>query len=138
MADEGTDRVIGHFNVLALAKLLPTEQQTTIVDQVLTSRDAASSRLIRTLAPVPAHYHATCDEYVFVLEGSGTVWLEDPRHETPFYPGDLLFFARTVVHAMPRIFGGSVLSFSVDTPRRDPNDVIMIEDTFRPFSSRGS
>ena len=136
MSDTAPDRTTGHYNVLALAKLLPTEQETTIADRVLTDRDAASTRLIRTLAPVPAHYHATCDEYVYILEGSGTVWLEDPRHETPFNPGDLLFFARDVVHAMPQIFSGSVLSFSVDTPRRDPHDVIMIDDASRPFSQR--
>lgn len=130
------DRTFGHYNVLALARLLPTDRDSTIVDRVLTDRAEASARLIRTLAPVPAHYHRDCDEYVYILEGSGTVWLENPRHETPFYPGDLLFFAREVVHAMPQIFSGSILSFSVDTPRRDPRDVTMIEEATRPFSSR--
>ena len=136
MNDEPTERTFGHYNVLALARLLPSLQDTTISDHILTSRDDASARLIRTLAPVPAHYHKGCDEYVYILEGSGTVWLESARHEAPFYPGDLLFFAREVVHAMPQIFSGSVLSFSVDTPRRDPHDIVMMEEATRPFSSR--
>lgn len=136
MVDEATHRKLGHFDVLAMARRLPTGQDTMIADTVLTSREAASARLIRTLAPVPAHHHTGCDEFIYILEGLGTVWLQDSRNEIPFAHGDLLFVAREVVHAMPRLFDGSVLSFSVDTPRRDSHDIVTFEAADRPFASR--
>lgn len=129
--DDGAS--IGHYDVLALARRLPHADGAIIANLNLTDRAAASSRVIRTLAPVPAHYHETCDEYVYILSGSGAVWLEHPRHQVPFRPGDLLFFARGVVHAMPLIFDEPVLCFSVDTPRRDPGDIVMLSETDLTF-----
>jgi hypothetical protein len=38
----------------------------------------------------------------------------------------LLFFRRGVVHALPDIIGGPVVFPSVDTPRRDPRDIIFV------------
>jgi mannose-6-phosphate isomerase-like protein (cupin superfamily) len=33
---------------------------------------AASARIFRVCRPTPAHYHATCDEYLYVLSGKGS------------------------------------------------------------------
>ena len=43
-----------------------------------------------------------------------------------FGPGQLLFFRRGVVHALPEIIEGPVVFLSVDTPRRDPRDIIFV------------
>jgi hypothetical protein len=43
-----------------------------------------------------------------------------------FAPGDLLFFKRRVVHALPKILEGPVVFLSFDTPRRDPTDIIFV------------
>ena len=39
-------------------------------------------------------------------------------------PGHLLFFKRGTVHALPEILEGPVVFLSVDTPSRDPKDII--------------
>ena len=52
--------------------------------------------------------------------------MEDPATEAKFKPGQLLFFARNTVHAMPKLFEHPVVFLSVDTPRRDPMDIIFV------------
>ena len=51
---------------------------------------------------------------------------EIPRTEQTFGPGDLLFFKRRVVHALPRMIEGPVVFLAIDTPRRDPKDIIFV------------
>jgi hypothetical protein len=43
-----------------------------------------------------------------------------------FGPGDLLFFKRRVVHALPKLIEGPVVFLAIDTPRRDPKDIIFV------------
>jgi quercetin dioxygenase-like cupin family protein len=43
-----------------------------------------------------------------------------------FAPGDLLFFKRGVVHALPEIVEGPVVFLAFDAPRRDPKDVVFV------------
>ena len=48
------------------------------------------------------------------------------NEEAAFAPGDLLFFKRRTVHALPNILEEPVVFLSVDTPRRDPKDIIFV------------
>ena len=50
----------------------------------------------------------------------------DSANGGEFAAGDLLFFKRSVVHALPRIIEGPVVFLSFDTPRRDPKDIIFV------------
>ena len=43
-----------------------------------------------------------------------------------FTPGNLLFFKRGTIHALPDIFEWPVVFLSIDTPRRDPKDIIFV------------
>lgn len=61
-----------------------------------------------------------------MLCGRGTFWMGDARGRAEFGPGDLLFFERGVVHALPDLLEEPVVFFSVDTPRRDPKDVTFV------------
>ena len=93
------------------------------------------------LSPTPAHYHATCDEYLYVFSGRGTFWMKDPATEAEFKPGQLLFFERGTVHAMPKLFDHPVVFLSIDTPRRDPMDIIFVgqkEGTPQSFMARNA
>ena len=90
-------------------------------------RSAASARVFRVYRPTPPHYHATCDEYLYVLSGRGTFWMEDASQEAAFGPGDLLFFERGTVHALPTITQEPVVFLSVDTPRRPPTDIVFVD-----------
>lgn len=116
----------GRFDVATIAASFPDTAETLLVDQYLTNRTEASARVFRVYRPTPPHYHATCDEYLYVVSGRGTFWMGDPDTEAEFKPGQLLFFARNTVHAMPKLFEHPVVFLSIDTPRRDPMDIIFV------------
>ncbi len=114
------------FDIRAIAASFPPSAQTLLLDTRLTDREAASARVFRVYRPTPPHFHATCDEYLFCLSGRVTFWAgrEDGLREVG--PGELLFFSRGTVHAMPTILEEPLVFLSVDTPRRDPSDVIFV------------
>jgi mannose-6-phosphate isomerase-like protein (cupin superfamily) len=124
VADEPTRN--GRFDIATIAASFPETAKTLLVDEYLTNRAEASARVFRVYRPTPPHYHATCDEYLYVFSGRGTFWMEDPANEAEFKPGQLLFFARNTVHAMPKLFEHPVVFLSVDTPQRDPMDIIFV------------
>ena len=125
--DQNTDgRDFARFDLRAIAAALPETADTLLVDRYLTDREAASARVFRVYRGTPPHYHANSDEYLYVLSGRGTFWMGDASDLAEFGPGDLLFFQRGVVHALPDLFEQPVVFFSVDAPRRDPKDVIFV------------
>jgi mannose-6-phosphate isomerase-like protein (cupin superfamily) len=117
----------GRFDIAAIAKSLPETATTLLVDKYLTDREQASARVFRVYRPTPPHYHATCDEYLYVVSGRGTFWMKDAATKAEFAPGELLFFERGTVHAMPDLFEQPVVFLSVDTPRREPTDIIFVD-----------
>lgn len=116
----------GRFDLKAIAASFPEAAETLLVDTYLTDREAASARVFRVYKGTPPHYHATCDEYLYVLSGRGTFWMEDAGTEAEFGPGQLLFFERGTVHALPTILEEPVVFLSVDTPRREPTDIVFV------------
>ncbi len=116
----------GRFDIAEVAAKFPPSAETLLVDQYLTNRPEASSRVFRVYRPTPAHYHATCDEYLFVFSGRGTFWMGDPSTKAEFKPGQLLFFQKGTVHALPYMLEEPLVFLSVDTPRRDPKDIIFV------------
>jgi mannose-6-phosphate isomerase-like protein (cupin superfamily) len=97
-----------------------------LLDTYLTDEVAASSRVFRVYRETPAHYHEGSDEYLYVLSGRGTFWMGDASNGAEFTPGDLLFFKRRIVHALPSILEAPVVFLAIDTPRRDPKDIIFV------------
>jgi mannose-6-phosphate isomerase-like protein (cupin superfamily) len=116
----------GRFNIATIAAMMPETADTVIVDHYMTNREAASARVFRVYKPGAAHYHATCDEYLYVFSGRGTFWMEDASKVAEFGPGDLLVFKRGTVHALPKLLEEPVVFLAIDTPRRDPKDVIFV------------
>jgi mannose-6-phosphate isomerase-like protein (cupin superfamily) len=116
----------GRFDIAQVAATFPASAETLLVDQYLTNRPEASARVFRVYRPTPPHYHATCDEYLFVFSGRGTVWIGDPATKAEFQPGQLLFFQKGTIHAMPDLLEEPIVFLSVDTPRRDPKDIIFV------------
>jgi mannose-6-phosphate isomerase-like protein (cupin superfamily) len=113
------------FDLNAIAANFPEAAATMLIDTRLTDETAASARVFRVYTPVAAHYHATCDEYLVVLTGRATFFLGDG---IPFEvgPGQLIFFKQGTVHGTPQILEEPFVVFAVDTPRRDPKDVIFV------------
>jgi mannose-6-phosphate isomerase-like protein (cupin superfamily) len=114
------------FDLNQIARTFPETAETLLLDTYLTNEEAASARVFRVYRETPAHYHNGSDEYLCVLSGRGTFWMGDSSNGAEFGPGDLLFFKRRVVHALPRMIEGPVVFLAIDTPRRDPKDIIFV------------
>jgi mannose-6-phosphate isomerase-like protein (cupin superfamily) len=52
--------------------------------------------------------------------------MKNPESQFEFHPGQLLFFERGTVHAIPDILEVPLIFLSIDTPRRDSRDVIFV------------
>ncbi len=113
------------FDINAIARSFPPSAATMLIDTRLTDEAEASARVFRVYTPAPAHYHATCDEYLLVISGRARIFLGDVE---PFElgPGQLVFFKKNTIHGMPEILEHPFVVFAVDTPRRDPSDVIFV------------
>ena len=112
----------GFSDIKSLAGKLPETAETMLVDLRLTDEAAASCRIFRVYHPAPAHFHQSCDEYLYVLTGSAEMLIgdEDPRI---LHPGELVFFRRSTVHALPKILEHPFVVLAIDTPRRPPADI---------------
>ena len=91
----------------AIAKAFPATAGTMLIDTRLTDEPEASARVFRVYRPVPAHYHATCDEYLFVISGRARFFFAD---EPPFElgPGQLVFFKKGTVHGTSETPRGTI------------------------------
>ncbi|ARO34329.1 cupin 2 domain-containing protein (plasmid) [Rhizobium sp. NXC14] len=114
------------FDLASIVATFPQTADTLLVDEYLRDTAAASSRVFRVYKGTPPHFHRGCDEYLYVLSGRGTFWMENPSTEAEFKPGQLLFFEKGTVHALPQIVEEPVVFLSVDTPRRDPKDIVFV------------
>ena len=114
-----TDRKI--FDIATLASTLPDTAETMLTDIRLTDETAASCRIFRVNRTVPAHYHTSCDEYLYVLSGRGEITIADQAPRV-IGPGELVFFKKNVVHAL-EVHEHPFTVLAVDTPRRPPTDV---------------
>ena len=119
-------KTFGRFNLHEIAQSFPETADTLLLDTYLTNEESASARVFRVYRGTPPHYHADSDEYLYVLSGRGTFWMESSANGGEFFPGDFLFFKRGTVHALPDIMEGPVVFLSVDAPRRDPKDIIFV------------
>jgi mannose-6-phosphate isomerase-like protein (cupin superfamily) len=126
MVKQTEDRDFARFDVNEIARSFPETAETLLVDTYLTDQPAASARVFRFYRPTPPHYHVHSDEYLYALAGRGTFWMGSPANGGAFGPGTLLFFKRGIVHALPELTQEPVVFLSVDTPRRDPKDIVFV------------
>jgi mannose-6-phosphate isomerase-like protein (cupin superfamily) len=116
----------GRFDIAEIAAAFPETAKTLLLDRYLTDTPNASARVFRVYKPTPAHYHEGSDEYLYVFAGRGTFWMENAASIAEFGPGQLLYFRRGVVHALPDMLETPIVFLSIDTPRRDPKDIIFV------------
>ena len=113
------------FKPSEIARSFPATAETLLIDTYLTNEPAASSRVWRVYRELPPHYHADCDEYLYVLSGRGIFWMDDASNEQSSLLGTYSFFKRRSVHALRKILEGPVVFLSFDSPRR----VILVNPT---------
>lgn len=118
--------VSGRFDLNEIAASFPETADTMLLDTYISDKPEASIRMFRIYRDVPPHYHNQCDEVLYVFSGEGTFWIDHPEDEAPFSPGQVIIFPRRAVHSVPRILRGPVIFFSIDTPRRAPDDVVFV------------
>lgn len=121
-----TGKATGRFDIAEIAAAFPPSASTLLLDRYLTDTPNASARVFRVYKPTPPHYHANSDEYLFVFSGRGTFWMENAASKAEFGPGQLLFFKRGIIHALPDMLEEPIVFLSVDAPRRDPKDIIFV------------
>jgi mannose-6-phosphate isomerase-like protein (cupin superfamily) len=119
-------RDLGRFDLKRIAHAFPETAETLLLDKYLIDEPAASTRVFRVYRATPPHYHAISDEHLYVLSGRGTFWMGAAANAGEFAAGHLLFFKRGIVHALPDIIEGPVVFLAIDTPRREPSDVIFV------------
>ncbi len=117
----------GRWDLGAMAREFPDAAETMLLDRYLLDTAERSVRLFRVYRGAPAHFHRGCDETLYVLSGRATFWMGEAANVDEFGPGELLCFARGTVHAMPEIVEGPVVFLAIDTPRRDPADVVFVD-----------
>ena len=113
------------FDIHAIAGRFPPSADTMLVDTRLTDEKEASCRVFRIYVDVPAHYHATCDEYLLVVAGRGLFKIGD-REWFEARVGQLIFFKKATHHAIRLLDDQPLVFLAVDTPRRDPKDIIFV------------
>ncbi|GAA3748912.1 cupin domain-containing protein [Terriglobus aquaticus] len=114
------------FDIAELAATLPATSETMLRDLRLVDREAASCRIFRTYRPVPLHFHVSCDEYLYVLQGRAMFQIGDaePREVGP---GMLIYFPKRTVHGMPALLEEPFVVLAIDTPRRPIDDVTFVD-----------
>lgn len=123
--DIDAPRAYGAYDLDAIVKRFPPTSDTMLIDTRLTDETEASARVFRIYTDVPAHFHKTCDEYLVVLSGRGTIAIAD---SDPFEvaPGQLVFFKKGTVHRLT-IIEEPFVFLAVDTPRRHPKDITFVD-----------
>jgi mannose-6-phosphate isomerase-like protein (cupin superfamily) len=114
------------FNLHQIARAFPDTADTLLLDTYLTDDPGASSRVFRVYRATPPHYHVGSDEHLYVLSGKGTFWMGDPSSQEEFAPGDFLVFQRGTVHALPDLLEPPLVFLAIDTPRRNPKDIVFV------------
>lgn len=75
---------------------------------------------------VPTHYHAAHSEHVYVLQGSGRMWLGGDT--LMIGPGDYVFIPAQTTHGV-EVIGDEVLKvISIQAPDFDGSDRVMVPD----------
>ena len=65
----GEKRDYERFKPSEIARSFPETAETLLMDTYLTDEEAASARVFRVYRETPPHYHADCDECLYVLSG---------------------------------------------------------------------
>jgi mannose-6-phosphate isomerase-like protein (cupin superfamily) len=73
---------------------------------------------------VPRHKHPNTNEFQYILEGTGTVWLGDK--EVHVKPGDLIVIPKGTPHAGTKPEGRTFKAIAIKTPPQAPTDTVML------------
>jgi mannose-6-phosphate isomerase-like protein (cupin superfamily) len=73
---------------------------------------------------VPKHMHPQTNEFQYILEGTGTIWLGDK--EVKVKPGDLVIIPKGTAHGGTKPDGRTFKAIAIKTPPQPANDTTML------------
>ena len=73
---------------------------------------------------VGKHMHPNTNEIQFILEGTGTIWLDDK--EVKVKPGDLIIIPKGTAHGGTKPDGRALKAIAIKTPPQAPDDTKML------------
>jgi mannose-6-phosphate isomerase-like protein (cupin superfamily) len=73
---------------------------------------------------VAKHLHPNTNEFQYILEGTGTIWLGDT--EVRVKPGDLVIIPKGTPHAGTKPDSGVFKAIAIKTPPQGPDDTKML------------
>ena len=74
---------------------------------------------------VAKHIHAHSDEIQYIIEGSGSMWLGNERHD--FKPGTLIIVPKGTAHAGTIVANGPVKALAIKIPPQVQGDQTFVE-----------
>src|SRR5215212_7474953 len=73
---------------------------------------------------VPKHMHPNTNEFQYILEGTGTIWLGDK--EVRVKPGDLVIIPKGTPHGGTKPEGRTFKAIAIKTPPQAPDDTKLL------------
>ena len=73
---------------------------------------------------VPKHMHPNTNEFQYILEGTGTLWLGDK--EVKVKPGDLVIIPKGTAHGGTKPDGRTFKAIAIKTPPQPKDDTTML------------
>jgi mannose-6-phosphate isomerase-like protein (cupin superfamily) len=73
---------------------------------------------------VPKHLHPNTNEFQYILEGTGTIWLGDK--EVRVKPGDLVIIPKGTPHGGTKPDTGVFKAIAIKTPPQAPTDMQLL------------
>ena len=73
---------------------------------------------------VAKHIHPKTDEIQYIIEGSGSMWLDNERRE--FKPGTLIIIPKGTAHAGTIVTNGPVKAIAIKIPPQAKDDVVFV------------
>ena len=118
------------FNSLAqvqtnLIQLQPKDPFENFLIQNLYSDSNGTADIIWIRKEVKPHKHVSHSEYIYFLEGSGKMLIDDSVQVVN--PGDIIFIPENTVHALKVTSAIPIKVISIHAPQYDGQDRIPIE-----------
>jgi multiple sugar transport system substrate-binding protein len=118
----------GIINIDSVAESLPEGGGSLVTDTRLIDREDVGIRVFRLNGEVPGHYHENSDTYIFVTSGKALYALADGE-PVVVGAGDFIYFKRGTNHEVIEILEEPFVAITIDTPPRDPKDVVFQKDS---------
>lgn len=124
-AAEGASEDYIVFNAPEVARDFPSTADTVVVDKRLVEQPTSGLRVERVYQTIPAHKHERTDVYNYLVSGRAKFAVGDqPAQEIG--PGTTIFVKKGTVHSFPELIEGPLVFVTIETPPRDPSDVVFV------------